>query len=167
MSPSVWIVKSPLSSKNGSIATLALRIAKRTTRPSAALNLMATTVVPTEMVWSTARPVVLICSSTSPPRVATPASPASTVTRSEPAMPSGAKTKPPCPLVNFTPSTSTLTSDAAMRTARGAGIVSCGLGSTRVICSMAKLPCRRNGVVTGALAPLKATLKSSRPDRRR
>ena len=167
MSPSDWIVKSPVSSKNGGIDTLALRIAKRTTRPSWAVNLIAMTVLPTAMVWLTARPVVLICSSTSPPSEGTPGSPvlASTVTRSTPAMPSGEKMKPPCPSVRPTPCTVAVTSDTATRMALGAGMVSPGFGSTRVICSKAKLPDSTKGTDTDAST--KVMPRDRKPDRRR
>ena len=167
MSPSVWTVKSPLSSKNGGTEMLALRIAKRTTLPSAAVNLMAMLVLPTDMVWFTALPVVLICSSTSPPRDGTPGSPVerSTLTRIWPAMPSGPKMKPPCPSNRPTPSTLTVTSEAAMRMAFGAGIASPGFGSTSVTCSKLKLPLRTNGSETEASSNV--TRRSRKPARRR
>ncbi len=144
------MVKSPVSSKNGGTETDAFRIAKRTTLPSDAENLIAILALPTAIVWSTAWPVVLICSSTSPPSAGTPGSPVerSAVTRNWPAMPAEEKTKPPCPPVRPTPSTVAVTSDAATRTAFGAGTASPGLGSTSVICSKAKLPLSTKGVET-------------------
>ena len=169
MSPSAWTVKSPVRVKNGGIETLAFRMAKRTTRPSAALNLMATRLVPTEMVWSTARPVVLICRITSPPRLGTPGSdePAAMVTRRLPAMPADENTKPPCPSVRLKLPPPTLmlmvASDTATRIALGAGTRLPGLGSE--ICSKAKLPDIVNGAATDASAKLMPTARE--PDRRR
>ena len=159
------MVKSPLSSKNGGIEMLALRIAKRTTLPSAAVNLMAMLVLPTEMLWSTALPVVFICSSTSPSIDGPPARTASTVTRIDPAMPSGPKMKPPCPSISFAPRTSTRTLAAPILIAFGAGIASPGLGSVSVTCSKAKSPLMTNGAEIEASA--KVTVSDREPSRRR
>ena len=108
---------------------------------------MAMLVLPTEIDCATAPPVVLICRITSPSRDGTPGSPvfASIVTRSTPAMPFGAKTKPPCPSSRPTPSTVTVTSETPMRIIFGAGSGPAASGSASVICSKAKLPLSTNG----------------------
>ena len=132
---SVWMVKSPLSEKNGSNEIEALRIASSTMFFSASLRnsmrmLWPSSTTTSLMVW----PVVLIRSTTSPSALKNSEPVVETLMLITPATPVGLKMKAPRPSLKSTPSTVALTSVAEMRTTLGAA------GSLSVNCSNWKLP---------------------------